>query len=89
MIRYEDDEGPSDADLRRFGENGQAWCPECGEEVFDDADLCTACGAWITGSALRRPRAVQELHHRSRIVVIVLVLIAFLSGLLWAIRIVF
>jgi hypothetical protein len=24
-------------------------CPHCGEDVYDDAEQCPACGSWITG----------------------------------------
>lgn len=48
------DEGPGPEDLERFGGPGEAFCPSCGEEVFEDAPACPACGAWIAGAASRR-----------------------------------
>jgi predicted RNA-binding Zn-ribbon protein involved in translation (DUF1610 family) len=50
-----DPEGPGPEDLERFG-GDSAWCPECGEEVWDHADRCPACGNDIGGrTASRRP----------------------------------
>ncbi len=37
------DEGPSAADLERFGDVTRT-CPECNKEVFDDAEVCYHCG---------------------------------------------
>jgi predicted nucleic acid-binding Zn ribbon protein len=39
----EDDEGPSAADLERFGDVTRR-CPECGKDVFDDTAVCAHCG---------------------------------------------
>jgi len=36
-------EGPSEADLDRFGGDDRA-CPECGTDVYADAPFCHACG---------------------------------------------
>ncbi len=44
------DEGPSDADLERFGGVTRT-CPECGTEVFDDAEVCWSCGHAGAGRA--------------------------------------
>ncbi|MEM0984451.1 MAG: hypothetical protein AAGI17_10930 [Planctomycetota bacterium] len=38
-----DPEGPSASDLERFGSEFRT-CPECGSEVYDQADICQACG---------------------------------------------
>lgn len=38
------DEGPSDADLDRFG-GETTRCPHCGAEVYDEAEWCHKCGA--------------------------------------------
>ncbi len=39
-----DDEGPSAADVARFGDV-TVKCPECGTELHDDVALCWKCGA--------------------------------------------
>ncbi len=43
-----DREGPSDADLARFACDTAA-CPKCGEEIYDEAQWCPACGAVVSG----------------------------------------
>ncbi|MFI4854081.1 MAG: hypothetical protein ACIAQF_03750 [Phycisphaerales bacterium JB065] len=42
-----DDEGPSAADVARFGSDDFP-CPECGEMVYHDSALCQSCGHAIT-----------------------------------------
>ncbi len=37
------DEGPSEADLERFGDEFRK-CPECGSLVYDQTEICQACG---------------------------------------------
>ncbi len=39
----EDPEGPSSEDLERFGDEYRT-CPECGSLVYDQAEVCQACG---------------------------------------------
>lgn len=38
-----DPEGPSEADLERFGDEYRT-CPECGSLVYDQSEICQACG---------------------------------------------
>lgn len=44
-----DPDGPSPEDLERFGDEFVT-CPECGSLVYDQAEMCQACGY-----ALMRP----------------------------------
>lgn len=37
------DEGPSQEDIERFGDQTRT-CPECRKEVFDDSAVCYHCG---------------------------------------------
>jgi hypothetical protein len=48
--RSPDDE-LDDEDLEEEDADGETVirCPHCGEEVYDDAEQCLACGSWITG----------------------------------------
>lgn len=39
----EDDDGPSAADIERFGDVTRR-CPECGKDVFDESAICYHCG---------------------------------------------
>jgi len=49
-------EGPSEEDLERFSREDTGYCPECGEEVWDDAPQCKACGEWLyDGASSRHP----------------------------------
>jgi predicted amidophosphoribosyltransferase len=38
-----DPDGPSAADLDRFGDEFTA-CPNCSEQFYDQADICPSCG---------------------------------------------
>ncbi len=38
-----DDEGPSQSDVDRFGSETTT-CPECREDVYEDAGVCPNCG---------------------------------------------
>ena len=45
------DEGPLDEDLDEYGNDTAsttAPCPECGAEIYEDAEWCPACGQYIT-----------------------------------------
>ena len=70
------DEDPSDEDVARFsGET--AYCPDCGAEIWDAADVCPKCFAYLGGDTSLRP-GVMRRRQRSTTVAIVIVLIALL-----------
>ena len=73
-------EEPSTEYIARFGDEGSqvGWCPECGEEVWDEAESCQVCGEWIAGKILRRPPAAQAFQRRLMILITVVTLIAFI-----------
>jgi hypothetical protein len=48
------DEGPSEADLEKFGGVTRP-CPECGTELYDDAEICWKCGHAISGESKGLP----------------------------------
>ncbi len=50
MIDDDRDEGPLSVDLDKLNddETPVAPCPECGEDVYDDAQRCPACGEYVT-----------------------------------------
>ena len=57
------DEHPASDDIERLDHEG-AHCPECGAEVWDAADICPKCYAYIGGDTFRRrrwPRVVAWL----------------------------
>lgn len=62
-----DPEGPSAADLDRFGDE-LTTCRECGQKFYDQAEICPNCGAAV--GAERRSTPVWV------VVTVILVLIA-------------
>ncbi len=79
MTWRDEDDGPSDADLDRFGDDdrNEGWCPDCGATCWDAAEFCPDCGNHIGGRVLGKPKVEQDLQKRFIVVVVVLVLIAF------------
>lgn len=49
-VRPQRDDDPTDADLERFGGVTRT-CPECGTEVYDDAEVCWKCGHAFSGAS--------------------------------------
>ena len=75
------DEGPSQDDLERFsGET--AFCPRCGEEVWDQAGTCPACGELLGGETSARHPIEGGLRRRWLVLVAVIVLMAFVLAIL-------
>ena len=78
--RFDEDEGPTQEDVQRFGGSAPTagYCPDCGAEVSDLADICPHCHAWIPEGAARRPPAVTELIRRWYVFIALAVLAVFL-----------
>ena len=78
--RFDDDEGPSPDDVERFGGSAPTtgYCPDCGEELSDLADICPHCHSWIPEGAQRRPPMVNELIRRWYVFIAIAVLLVFL-----------
>ena len=51
------------------------YCPECGAEVYDDADACPKCFAWITGRTLHKPPEDLALQKKVRQVIVFITLL--------------
>ncbi len=77
------DEGPSDADLERFNQEHDGYCPECSAIVYDDAEFCPQCGAQIGGRIMPKPRVEREAQRRLTLIVTVVILLGFLSWFLF------
>ena len=75
------DEGPSPEDLERFSD-ATAYCPDCGAEMWDQAEICPACGAAVGGGTLSRPPLEHWLRRRWLILVAMAALAAFLLAVL-------
>jgi len=74
------DEGPSAEDLTRFGDDEFGYCPECGDEVWDDVTACPSCGEWIEGRV--QSRKPHELQARRRMIALIAIALAILiSGI--------
>lgn len=75
------DEGPSAEDLRRFG-GEEAYCPDCGATIWDQADVCPKCYAYVAGQTTRHrpPEEPLARHFRGRWKAVVV--IAVIAGLL-------
>ncbi len=73
------DEEPSQEDIDRFGGGSDqtGWCPDCGAQVYDEAEFCPDCGNQIGGRVLRRPPAATEFHKRMMLLITVAVLVVF------------
>ncbi len=70
------DEDPSPDDLERFsGET--AFCPNCGAEVWDQAEVCSSCGAYLHGETVSEPPTQGWFRRRWLTLVAVVTAIAF------------
>jgi len=79
--RIDPDEGPSEDDLDRFGEDvpaSDARCPDCGTPVWSEADVCPKCYAFLGGEVADGPAA--RARRRLRITVVVLLVIGLLTA---------
>ena len=74
------DLGPGPEDLRRFG-GETACCPECGREVWDQAEVCPACGAYLAGATTSRPPRRQGFRRRLLILAALLAMAALILAL--------
>lgn len=76
------DENPSPDDLERFNRD-TAYCPECAAEVWDQAEICSSCGAYLHGDPSSRPRGAGR---RRRLWITLVVLITVTTFLLLTLR---
>jgi len=67
-----DPEGPSVEDLRRL-RHGGAKCPSCNADIYDDTDICPACGDYITPESGKGNRKIWNVVAAVVLVVIVVV----------------
>ena len=74
------DEDPSPDDLERFGHDS-GYCPDCGAEIWDQAEFCPSCGGHVGGRTLGRPPLESWLRQRWLILVAAAALAAFV--LVW------
>ncbi len=75
------DEGPSEEDIERFSKNETGYCPNCGEEIWDDANRCHACNEWFHTAPLHQDPITRDFNKKWIIVISILVLVGFLWGM--------
>lgn len=73
-----EDDGPSLEDLDRF-DSETAYCPDCGEEIWDLVEVCPECGAHLPDGPQRDPPDQSAFQARWIAVVIVLVILGLLG----------
>jgi hypothetical protein len=84
-VEYESEgDGHAERDRQRFASD-TAFCPECGAEVYDAADVCPKCFTWINGETVRHPKARRRERIRG-IVVWILIGTMLLGASLFALR---
>ena len=71
-----DETNHDEADQKRFSSD-VAYCPECGAEIIDDADICPKCFTWIDGTTHSKPSKLKRSLHT---VVVVLLIVAAVVG---------
>lgn len=70
------DEDPSPEDIERFsGET--AYCPECGAQIWDQADICPECYAYLGGHTNLRPPVQEWFRRKWFVLVVIMALIGF------------
>jgi hypothetical protein len=75
------DEGTSEEDIEYFSRNTLGYCPECGEEVWDDISQCPSCHASLTDGVSSRHPAEADFRKQSFSIIGIIVLIAFFWSL--------
>ena len=76
-IRRNDDEGPSEDDIERFGDDSpvaDARCPDCGASVWSEADVCPKCFSYLAGSAPAAPQGGMFAKHWKAIIIWALII---------------
>jgi predicted nucleic acid-binding Zn ribbon protein len=76
------DEGPSPEDVRRFAA-GEAFCPDCGAEIHDQAEVCPKCYAYLAGETSRFRPAERDLRGRFIALTVVALILVLLGWGLW------
>lgn len=70
------DEDPTEEDIACFG-GDTAFCPDCGGEISDEAEICPLCYAYLGGQTSSRHPVQAWFGRRWFLFLIILVLISF------------
>lgn len=76
------DEGPSPEDIARFSDT-QGYCPDCGEPVYDNAEVCPFCRSMIGGRVMSQRPLQTWFDARWKGVVVALTILGLLCGVLY------
>lgn len=57
-----------------------AFCPDCGAEVWDAADVCPKCFTWLNGDTSRHPPRRARRRERARNTVVWILIAAMVAG---------
>jgi hypothetical protein len=82
--RRDQDEGPSDEDIERFGDEtpkADALCPDCGTSVWSEADICPKCYAFLGGEAAPARRGMFAAHLKAIVVWALIIATLTLAGI--------
>ena len=75
------DQGPSAADLERFGDPTTT-CYECGATLYDEASICQKCGTFQINAFQKRRRSIPSVLAHPWVTGLI-VLIMLLGFILW------
>ncbi len=77
----EKNEDPTEEDVERFSSPCVGRCPECGQQVIEDVDICPRCHAFLWDGVQMKQNSKM---HRMRgiFILLTIVLILTLSGLM-------
>jgi hypothetical protein len=75
------DEDPGSEDIDRFSSE-TACCPDCGAEIWDQAEVCPSCYAYLGGNVISRTPAQARFRRKWIVLVAILLLLAFVLWML-------
>lgn len=81
----EPDDDLDDFDDAAEEESDQAYCPDCGAQIWDQSDVCPKCFAFLGGDTSRHPPGRGLRSVALRRLVVALILIGMFAGLALAI----
>ncbi|MFZ9914181.1 MAG: zinc-ribbon domain-containing protein [Phycisphaerales bacterium] len=71
----EDDAFEDESSEADHADRDTAYCPECGAEIYDSADVCPKCFTWLDGETSRhRPGARRKSDRLKHFVIWALIL---------------
>jgi len=62
-------------------EDETAFCPECGAEIYESADVCPKCFTWIDGDTMRHPPGKKRAAQWKHTIVVWILIAAMAAGL--------